>query len=247
MDAHRLREMLEAPRGLEEVDAVALRTAVAADPSLAEEQDRIAAWDAVIGPAMEDVPVPAGLAERLSAAVKSQSLPVEPVAPARRVSRRAVLGGVAGILATAVAIVVMVQMSGSAPPPTVAQLLDQSLDHAKDLDDGAWRNDIAVALRQYPIDPVVLAQPTNWQRQVTALDPTAVVYKLRTGPKRTTLFVMRSATMTGLPASPDMTPQHNTEGVCVGAWQTEGLVFVLVIEGSVHDYRSLLSDPLPIT
>jgi hypothetical protein len=84
-----------------------------------------------------------------------------------------------------------------------------------------------------------------YQGTLASID--AVVYKLRTGPKRTTLFVMRSATMTGLPASPDMTPQHNTEGVCVGAWQTEGLVFVLVMEGSVHDYRSLLSDPLPIT
>ncbi len=118
MDASRQRELIDAllPQtegeddcGLAAAEMEELRAAAAQDPSLAAELRRVQAWDRQLSPALDDVPIPAGLADRLLAAVTAEmsqaesSTIVAPAKPDGGVSRRRAMWGigmVAGIAAS---------------------------------------------------------------------------------------------------------------------------------------------------
>ena len=77
----RQRELIEASRpgaadlGLSEAEANELRALLAEDPSLAAELERVHAWDASLTAAFDDVELPAGLADRIRAAVDRELAP----------------------------------------------------------------------------------------------------------------------------------------------------------------------------
>ena len=63
----------------------------------------------------------------------------------------------------------------------------------------------------------------------------------RRGPNRGRSCSSLSARRPGLPAAAPLAPQSTTGGLTIGAWQSQGLVYVLVVEGDERAYRRFLN------
>jgi hypothetical protein len=259
MESIRLRELMEASRpadgaeddcGLTAAEALALRQA-AEDPAIAAELARIHGWDAAIEDAMDDIPLPAGLADRLLTVVKQEQAAeptVTKAAPVAEPSRRRWL---AVALGTAAALLVAVGAWQWNQQPT-----ELTAEHVQDLatelrqlaaGDAAWQEDISAApLATHPLESSLRVAPWRWQRMATSLDAQAVVYDLSHTRRKTLLIVMQAKVASDeLSTRPPSIPQATTGGVCVGMWQRDGLVYALVVEGNEPWYRGLVKNPLP--
>lgn len=259
MDSLRHRELIEAmlptsgdwpASGLDATEAAELREAVANDPALAAELSRVQGWDAQLVAAMEDVPVPAGMSQRLLSAVRSTepSTSEEQVVPAKRresrVSRRVWGAGVVSVIATSLLIAFLLV---PAPKTFVesATLIDEMRLELPQLDD-AWQASLADAPRtEYRFDDVALAAtPRRWRRLETSLDGQAIVYDISSpGRKRAFVVVMQAGQVESDMASfPSREPLSNTEGICLGAWQRNGLIYVLVVDGTPARFGSFVKE-----
>lgn len=271
MDPNRLREIIEVrhpdaagwdarERGLDADEARLLEQMLASDPELAAELARVEAWDVELEHGFHDVPVPTGLAERLLAAHQpvaaanapvAEIVPVTPAVadvalPARRFSRRAWFGALAGLAA---AILVVAGLTNWALAPQVLSvdtLLEGSHVVALELPEGEWSVDWkSPVLAEHPFDSSALVvRPVGWQRQSTALDSAAIVYDLA-GPRRKAarLLVYRMpGAQSSLASFPTRTPRDTTGGYALGAWQRGDLVFVLVVEGNAARYGSFIKE-----
>ena len=265
MDPNRLRELLEAfppgmpegnDGGLDMADSLAVREAAAADPRIGAEVARVQAWDASLLRAMEDVPVPAGLAERLISAVKSQEA-AEMVTPAAVVAKTAdvkpaVQRGVPRrtwlmSLAAAAAVMAVAVFGGSyawlLSGPSAVAIVEEARKLWAVQIDASWESVFSVAsLEDYPWSGrLQVATVTGWQKVSTKLDENAVVYKLAIpNGRRAMLLVMRSPrAINGLLARDS---DSSTAGICIGTWQEGELVYVLMVEGNQQDYERLLQD-----
>ena len=261
MDANRLRELLEmmppdlaegSDLGLDQAEALAVREA-AADPEFAAELERVQAWDARLARAMNNVPIPAGLAERLMAAVKAEEAatmvtPAEVAKPdaSRGVPRRTWLVS----LAASAALIAVAVIGGSYAwllgSPSTAAIVEESRELWLSQMDGAWQETFSVAsLDDYhPSGRLQSYTVKAWQNVSTKLDEKAVVYKLAIpNRRRAMLLVMQSPrTLSDLAKWPKRNPDFSTQGICIGAWQEGNLVYVLMVEGNQQDYERLLRD-----
>ncbi|HEV3418008.1 MAG TPA: hypothetical protein VG056_14375, partial [Pirellulales bacterium] len=207
--------------------------------------ERIQRLDERIAEAAHDVPVPAGLAERVLARVErdllttgfvaNESSPcevaVKAVVPARRRSRRRTWS----VIAIAVSLFLAVSLAALWPRhhPLTDELLRSDSGACTwfaDLSDrAAWTpfGPHERGLAQYPFPNSVRATANGWSYATETVGRSAVAYRLATG-RHSALFVIPSNDFDG-PAAPLAKPQYSTGGWTIGWWQSEGMVYVLIV------------------
>jgi len=264
----RIWELIEACRpgsdDLEDPLLAPLAEQLAANPELADLFERLQHLDASLAEAFRDVPLPDGLEDRITtrlAAVRNgrkastEDQPAletpagEPAAePRRRFSRRWLLaaGAVAAVAASLVLAIVV--------PDRALPVLDR--DEVLKAAKADFENWIAQGQlvgngkprADYPlsrdIDPRRVPQ-TRWRSIDNFLGCRGVAYDLnlgRPGVPRATLYVLR-ATVPGLDSVAPSKPSSETGGRSVAAWQTDDLLYVLVVEGGRRAYQSFLHRP----
>ena len=268
MDDPRLAEAIEACRpgsdDLSDPGLAFLAGHLAADPALREAFERLKRLDASLAEAFQDVPVPEGLAgqiaARLAATLGRQSTSVgeqhlgataapEPIAevpkPRRRVSRRWLLAGAGSLAAVAasaaVALLVLWPEGEALTPAQVCQT-------AEDYFEGDWDQQGQFAAQVQPPDAypagadfdVRRFPQMRWRPVRDFLGHRGAAYDLTPpGARRATLYVVK-CTVPGLPTVPPLRPTRATGNRSVGAWQTGGLLHVLVVEGGRQTYRDFL-------
>ena len=96
----------------------------------------------------------------------------------------------------------------------------------------------------YPISRGILrTSQVRWRAIQGLLGGTGVAYDLSApGDGRATLYVLSQA-VPGLPTQPPLEPRPTTGGCSAAAWQENGLLYVLVVDGSPGVYRSYLRLP----
>lgn len=215
-------------------------------------RSRLQQADRAIAAAMERVPVPEGLEERilatlahqppLACAGKSDEPGITSARPRpwlivrlRPVSRRKVLvAAVPGIVA---ALVLTLVFRPRHEPLDAAQIDQFARDFyaTDDHEAGLVHTDPP---RQFPLDGRLAAQIQGWRRLAHGFFglPT-VAYELGQRRARATLYVVdsRSLTLTGIGRSPSPVA---TGGIAIGAWQSGDKLYVLVVQGSARQFES---------
>jgi len=195
------------------------------------------------------VPLPEGLELRL----RKRLLDTADIVPARpkNISRRwLVIAG--GTLAAAAVLLVA----------ALVNLIDTSAAH-----DGAAVRQLAVKFfnsetpepgnllteksppRNYPISPAVaVTQTVQWRPIRGFLGANGIAYDISgRGGSRATLYVFKHS-VPDLPDLPTMRPGLTTAGCSVSAWQSGGLLYVMVVRGGPQTYRRFLDLPRgPVT
>ncbi|MFH1266593.1 MAG: hypothetical protein ABIK89_12765, partial [Planctomycetota bacterium] len=253
---------------LEDPSLAFLAERLAADPQLGELFERLQHLDAAVTEAFREVPVPEGLAGRIKARLVAESQaegalgqggpsdrggetgapqPIaEVVGPRRRFSRRWLLAGATGVAIAALLIVAVVVRD---PQPVVydeGQVLEGAIDCfendsdeqgelvAKEPPPEAFPAGIDFGLSNFP--------QMRWRHVEGFLGRTGVAYDIsRRGGPRANLYVVKctvSGLPAGLPASPSQNLSRPTGNVSVSAWQADGLLYVLVVEGGPEKYKS---------
>lgn len=269
-DPH-LREAIEACRpGSDDLHApemASLREQLAADPELQRFCDRVERFDRRVAEAFRDVPVPEGLeasilarlgiAGAVSAAADSPSDATETaplrrapldqspaVAPSRR-SRRWLFRAAAAVAASLlVGTFVYLQRP---IPLTESQILDAARSDFQSEGTIAWNEGSPPEefLPSGHVRRVSLAR-VKWRELEGFLGRHAVVYDLTQLDGRNARLYMVRASAAGLPPLPPSTPQSTTHGLSVSAWAERGLLCILVVDGSPHDYLRYLRPQGPV-
>lgn len=100
------------------------------------------------------------------------------------------------------------------------------------------------APRTHPVSSNVIGRTDSWAKageKLNQLDRQAVVYRID-GPasRHSLLFVIRPQSAMQLPILPPKKPHNNTGGWSVSAWQEGPLMYVLMVPGTVEQYRNSL-------
>jgi hypothetical protein len=167
----------------------------------------------------------------------------EPVAPAaapsrRRFSKRAL--SLAGLAASLLIAVGLVAFWPPHKPLSAAALIDSSGDWTAQLAERAsWEPLTERELAKYPLADAVRSRPQSWSNASSLVGEDAVVYDVSTAGHRAYLFVIPSVDPVAGPA-PSSNPQSSTHGLMIGCWQSQGMVYVLVVEGDVRAYQNLI-------
>ncbi len=199
------------------------------------------AVDACLTKAFHDVAVPEGLAERLLA-----GLAVERPRPHSR--RRLLLAG--GLAAAAATVLLAVWLGGhNATPVTEESARNEAI---RLFDAGANQPGSLLAGANppsaYPYSSNVRSlRGTKWRYVNDFLGRPGVVYDLpgRAG-ARAALYVVACNAAPGLgqsPASPQNAFMSAGSRCCASAWQENGLLYVLVVEGDQSNYEQYLNPP----
>ncbi len=217
--------------------------------------------DEKLAAALHEVPVPEGLAERLLARLAAEptwqstelsAATEQPAIPrssflAPRWSRRWLVAG--GGLLTISGCLMLALWMGLARDDALSEtfVLDEAI---RSFDVRADRLDSSVAERPapagYPFSSAVLqVRGVCWQRFAGGgfLGHSGVVYRLP-GPAgtRAVLYAVDARMSEGFSAAPARHP-FTTGGCCASAWQENGLLYVLVVQGDPATYRAFLNLP----
>ena len=242
LDALRHGDVLPSVPGFDEAAAQRLR-------------DRVARHDAQVVTALHDVPVPGGLAARILADVqaelaarpqKSEASREAGTKHNQRFSRRAAF--IAGGAAVAAAVLIAVQfLSPRRREITPSELMEAAIGRFN-----AERNvplanpDMKSAPRAFAVSDEVVFHEARWRWiDDPMLGRRGVAHDLaiEQGAFRATLYVMEGS-IEGLITAPPPTPTYPpTQGACAAAWQSGGLVYVLVVEGGANEYQRFLRRP----
>lgn len=247
---------------LQSAELAEIARRVQEDPQARAAYAGLQKWDAAVASTMEQVPVPAGLAARITArlsastagtglddvllAAQSQtadaSATVEPsgrhAAPADSAqARRKWLIGAAAVATTAAIAI------------SVAQYLNTSSDTPLETMADAWLTQLqpkwqsmAQAPKEFAVPGTITVEAVGWQNIGQFAGMHGAAYKLvhpTAGAAK--LFVVRLSNKTGLPATPPAKPQFTTGGRSIGYWQSGKLVYVLVVDGNEHNYRAFVN------
>jgi hypothetical protein len=222
-----------------------------------EVYQRAQKWDTSVSQAMEQVEVPAGLAERILAALGQQPAPSASLAHAvdnaQRVeadpnatvaprpaeapwSRRQWLAAASVIAATLLVAVFAGQYFRTDDELAPDEMVD------------AWLADLSPRwneMHDVPPDfvlPVSLTtEPSGWQSFRGANGVRGVAFKLvRANVGNALLLVVRLSRPTA-PTSPPSRPQSTTGGKSIGYWRSGQLLYVLVVEGTEREYRTYVN------
>lgn len=206
---------------------------VAVDPSRARELAAAEQADLLLGSALKQAPLPAGLNERLLAALQaaaegSSAPPPQDVLPPSRLSgRRRALRVAVGLLSSALAIALIVTLWPSAPPkPLSEETLARATEAwLQEIGPAAeWHTDLAQAPASLPLDRAIRGRAIRWRQ----LSGGVAAYELtRSGGARAVLFVTsRPAALRGFPYA--RLPVSGRWKV--GAWTgASGCVYVLAV------------------
>lgn len=217
---------------------------------------RLQKVDAVLAGAIQDVPVPPGLSDRLLAAlaVGAAGVPAEAVrepcaaaacgkAAAQRRVRRwlfSLSAAVAALLLVAVGWFQRTQVQYSS-----ASVLEAAVDFFNnDAHDQGNLVSAASPPWGFPASRYVqLPAETRWRKVGTLLRSGGVAYEMSgPGGLRATLYVVRQS-IAGLPDQPPARPVYGTARCCSAAWQEGQLLYVLVVVGESSDYQRLVNVP----
>jgi len=269
----RILEALEARRsGSDDVadpQMAQLEAALAADPALADLYERLQATDAVLAAKFRDAPVPEGLAgrigERLAADRLQRAAPVAKEEPARampveipvempvqprRISRRRLAIGGGALTAAALLAVASISIFYTPPSYDAATVREDAVKFFNaELSGTQPRAEAFLLAAKSPpsgylfSSSVVRVRGTRWREIRGLLDTDGVAYDVPgPGGVCATLYVVRCKTA-GLPNLPSSRPESTTGGCFTSAWQSDGLVYVLVVRGSPQIYRQLVRLP----
>jgi hypothetical protein len=186
--------------------------------------------------AFRDVAVPEGLAERLLAGL----------AVKRPRSRRWLLVG-GGLLAVAASLLLAVWLGG---PRNECYSKECAIDQAIQAFGAGFTQPSHLLTNQsaptaYPLSPWVRQFPgTRWRHVDDFLGCSGVVYELSgPGGTRAALFVVARDDVNGVGTAPAFQLPRSTGGFCASAWQEDGLLYVLVVEGDRSSYGRYLNPP----
>jgi hypothetical protein len=213
-------------------------------------------WDAELGAALRDVPVPSGLAERLMVTLHDSR--VDPAGTetdarrslARRGRRRLLTAAVAGLACAASLAAAMLYFSQPTPElggESVMELVRAFHNHQPAAQ--PLRHDAAPA--DYPPGNFVMpACVAGWSYLASPLlGREGVAYEL-TGPRqnRATLYVIdfdgpRSAPRLLLNATSPMENLLTTDGQTSASWTDGARLYVLVADGDEQAFRALVRAP----
>jgi hypothetical protein len=254
-DDPRLVEAMEACRpgsdDLSEPALAFLAERLAADGELREAFDRLQRVDRAVAEAFRDVSVPDGLADRIAARLSAagEAAPSSSIVAAKRgkaVSRRWLVGAAGGAAAVAASIVVaIVVLRPVAPTLTASEVWDGAIVFfVGDHDVGG---DLAAETEPpdaYPPgeDFSVSRFPwMRWRRVGDFLGLQGVAYDIGPpgGGPNATLYVVKGR-VPGLGSAPPLKPSRTTRNCSVGAWQADGLLHVLVVEGPPRTYENFV-------
>lgn len=167
---------------------------------------------------------------------------------AGRVTRRRWL---AMAMATAAALLVITWLAWPARQLTPERVLSLAQQYYHD--DPAIGSGTPLSVtpppRQFPFSPRIVRHRPAWREIEGFLGRKGVAYDLRgPGDIRATLYVVRVKGATpnspevlgGLPSAPRVQPA-SSGGFPTEAWQEDGLLYVLVVEGNQQDYRNFLN------
>jgi hypothetical protein len=189
---------------LDSPEMCALVAELQRDPELRSAYDRIQKLDDAIVDAMDDVPVPSGLAERLLTRLASDAEKIAvdtppaidtPPAPVHRRTRRAwLIGSGSAALALAASLLAALFLWPTASPDLGPEGIVQAALSLHEQDHETWGKLIVdrPAPAEYPLGRYLLASPRSpWRSLNGFLGRNGVAYEL-TGPRhiRGTLFVV---------------------------------------------------------
>jgi hypothetical protein len=240
------------------------------DDELRARFKRIRQADVAIKAAFSDVPVPADLAgnvlRRLNEAAASEldqpiqairsatesaldspAPPAQPVAPRQKlITRRRLVAGIATVAAaTALGAAIWIHNSRSAAL-TSGQVLETAMDFfGRDNSPRGEPVSRVAPPSGFPISPEIVAfADIRWRRVDDFMNGGAVAYDLPPRVGKATLYVF-NCTVTGLPQYPPLEPAVSTGGNSAAAWQSGGLVYVLVVQGDAQTYAKYLQPQGP--
>lgn len=224
--------------------------------------------DSMIQRAIQEIPVPEGLEQRLLRALSEEASATlqlaggpsdldEPVTPAsweptcvpdnrrpvrfRRRRRYAMLSAV--IFACVVVISLLATRKDHSGPKATESFVQEVMDWTSQAEQLNWTTDFSAAhLQQYPFDPALRYGPREWAEIATKYDSRTVIYDLTPrSSSPATLFCMRvSSPEPTLGSVPPLTPFSTTGGISIGMWQRGGVVYVLVVNGNEERYRTFV-------
>ena len=257
-------------RDIEQAELAHLAESLPGDPQVRAAYQTVQRLDARLVAAFDDVPVPAGLAGRILDRLAAEPAPAAlaglpaaataieptagqqtPVVAGKQVtlhassadahargwpSRRQMLkygSALAAVLLVGVSIALVRQPAAVEPAVT-----EEALAWYLHLDD-AWQP-MTRAPKALAFPAGLGTLPHGWQPVALAVARRGVVYDLGQAPRlKAVLFVLK-AIHPGLPSSIPRLPQSTTAGLAIGAWQSGGRTYVLVVEGNKQAYEKLV-------
>jgi hypothetical protein len=247
-----------------------LSAELAAHPELDERYEQIQRLDGKLAAAFGQVSLPAGLADRIMARLALARLeetspdeveatisattdavdspPDKPAAPARA-SRRWLLA-TAGTLLAAASVLVIVLVSSSGPGAMTRESVIQEAVAQFDRSGAARQaNDVKTAPKNYPFSAELASSNTiSWRWVSGFLGRDGVAYDMASPDgTKATLYVIRG-TAPGMPETVNTKPDRSaaTDQHSVSAWQSNGLVYVLVVDGGPGKFQRFLNQG-PVT
>ena len=244
-------ELLETLRSKDEVardPALApLAEALEENPELAQRLDRILLWDARLTDAIGDVPVPFGLADKILGNLECSTPPSprgETLAPEGWPHSRRRWMLAAAAVAAAVMVVAAVLLKGL-PSMDRETLLSMARDRFLENQANEANGTLLAtgnAPERFPFSPDLIQLPgTRWRSVSDFGRAEAVAYDVPlVAGKKATLYVVRCRPDGPLSSNPPGSPSMRTQGLAIAAWQGDGLVYVVVVEGGDPAYRAIL-------
>ena len=207
-------------------------------------EERLKRFDARLKAAVWDVPVPEGLDQRLLerlAAARAEEAPQPAItAPPASISRRRLLWAASAVATSAVVLIAVLGLNRQ-PAETPSMVVASAVQFFGAELPGPLHQMSEPPPSDYPFSRDVLpTAQVRWRPIDGFLGVSGVAYDLSgPGDPRATLYVV-FRTAAGLGDVPPSDPMSTTAGRSAAAWQTDGLVYVLVVEGDSRDYQRYL-------
>jgi hypothetical protein len=223
-----------------------LAARLAEDSELRVQFQRLQEADGVIRATFVNLPIPAGLADRVShrlaeAAPATSDRPTPLRKASQRFSRRRLLAGFTA-LSAAVALLAAVWIQThlarhEMSPPLLEEAMDFFGKDSQPLGELVSR---VAPPAEYPLSPDIAPNPDiRWRRVENFLGGSAVAYDLPTNAGRATLYVLER-NVPDLPVFPPDPPILSTGGKSAADWQAGSILYVLVVEGDAWMYSNCL-------
>ena len=167
------------------------------------------------------------------------------IRPASKTTRRiCVAVGLMTSLAGMVVLGLIFSGAFDGVPPqvvTAEELGFQALQWDPHQDAGVWSDDFSGVPNAYPPSKQLNVSPAQWKKMPNPYDESAIVFDLTPpGAGQVFLYAIRSRDQFQISGQFSETPIYAAAGFCVGAYQTDDLVYIVVVEGNKDRYRRVI-------